>query len=232
MLRDKGAEVILEAHKPLVRLMRRSFPWLTVFERETFYPHPVDLHVPSFSLQHRLGGVNPNGAYLASQNVMEIKTSAMGKTQQPLRVCVAWRGSKTHSNDRNRSCPVEYLAPLWSVPNVEYVSLQVGDAAGEADGTPMIRVDSHITDFADTADVIARSDLVLTVDTAVAHLAGALGARVWMMTPPLSEWRWGLDQPTTPLYPSMRIFRQPTKGDWAGVVEQIRGALTALVEGR
>ncbi len=226
LLRERGARVILEAHAPLVRLLRHSFPWADVFARGETYPHLVDLHIPSFSLPHRFGGANPNAPYLSSPSG-EFRIPA----DAPFRVALCWRGSKQHANDRNRSCGVEYLTPLWSVPGVEWVSLQVGEAADEADGTPMMRVDDKITDFADTADIIARSDLTLSVDTAVAHLAGALGSRVWMMTPVLSEWRWGVDQPTTDLYPSMRIFRQTERNNWPSVIRQVRAALTELVEG-
>jgi hypothetical protein len=207
----------------------------------------VDLHIPAFSLPHRLGshpsvpylvpfgdgvdrrvGVAPEqvaweGAFLKGEDVGDAPP-------RPFRVGVCWRGSKQHSNDRNRSCPVAALAPLWSIPGVEFVSLQVGDGAAEADGTPMMRVDDRITDFADTSAILASCDLTLTVDTAVAHLAGALGCPVWMMTPVLSEWRWGLEDSITPLYPSMRIFRQTTKGDWPSVVEQVRAALVELTE--
>lgn len=198
-----------------------------MFERETVYPHAVDLHVPSFSLPHRLGGVNPNAPYLSSDAIAFVKHPNVGSSERSLRVAVAWRGSKTHANDRNRSCPIEQLAPLWTIPGVEWTSLQIGEAAAEADGTPLMRVDAYVKDFADTAYLIQGSDLVITVDTAVAHLAGALGARTWMMTPPLSEWRWGLDQPTTELYPSVRIFRQSKRGDWGGVIDQVRTSLAA-----
>jgi hypothetical protein len=142
----------------------------------------------------------------------------------PFRVAVCWRGSRSHSNDRNRSCPIEHLAPLWSVPDVEWISLQIGDGADEANGTVMKRLDDTIGDFADTADVIASCDVVISVDTAVAHLAGALGANVWMITPVLSEWRWGLDESRSELYPTMRIFRQTRKNDWPSVIEQVRAA--------
>ena len=225
LLRDRGATVILEAHKPLVRLMRHSFPWLDVFERETVYDGVVDLHIPSFSLPHRLGGIEVSEPYLKAPDNDLIPHDTHGRR----RIALCWRGSKIHSNDRNRSCPVEHFAPLWSVPNVEYVSLQIGDAADEAHGTPMNRLDDHIRDFADSANILAGCDLVISVDTAVAHLAGALGRPVWLMTPVLSEWRWGIEESTTDLYPSMRIFRQQRKGDWGSVIEQVRSALTEVV---
>jgi tetratricopeptide (TPR) repeat protein len=150
-----------------------------------------------------------------------------------LRIGLAWRGNPKFENDRERSLPhLLNLASLWSVPDVSFVSLQKG--AGEEEVStiqsafPITALGPHLQDFADTAAVIATLDLVISVDTAVAHLAGALGKPCWLMLPHFqSDWRWQLERQDSPWYPGMRLFRQRYAGDWRSVVEEIHAALQA-----
>lgn len=139
-----------------------------------------------------------------------------------LKVGIAWRGSAQHPNDRNRSCALSLLRPLFEVPGVSWVSLQKGRT--EADGTlpaNVLDVSADLADFAETAAVLAHLDLVIAVDTAVAHLAGALGRPVWLMLPFAPDWRWSLGREDSPWYPSFELFRQDAPGDWAGVVARL-----------
>ncbi|MRX07796.1 tetratricopeptide repeat protein [Pseudoduganella sp. FT25W] len=153
--------------------------------------------------------------------------------QQGLRVGLAWRGNANFENDADRSLPsLMSLAPLAAV-DAHFVSLQKG--AGEAEAlTPPAGMFVHpiaarLGDFADTAAVIANLDLVISVDTAVAHLAGALGKPCWLLLPDYRcDWRWMADRGDTPWYPSMRLFRQPRDGGWAPVVAEVVAALAAL----
>jgi Flp pilus assembly protein TadD len=153
--------------------------------------------------------------------------------QQGLRVGLAWRGNANFENDADRSLPsLMSLAPLAAV-DAHFVSLQKG--AGEAEAlTPPAGMFVHpiaarLGDFADTAAVIANLDLVISVDTAVAHLAGALGKPCWLLLPDYRcDWRWMADRGDTPWYPSMRLFRQPRDGGWAPVVAEVAAALAAL----
>lgn len=111
-------------------------------------------------------------------------------------------------------------------------SLQVGDAAADLATLPagsIIDLAPDIREFADTAAIIAQLDLVISVDTAVAHLAGALGRPVWMLVPYVSEWRWLTEREDTPWYPTMRLFRQQAPGDWDEVVRRVRDRLAAMV---
>ena len=156
-----------------------------------------------------------------------------------LRVGINWRGSPRHPNDRRRSlASVELLAPLWQVDGVRFVSLHKGpdkDPPPEfPPGQPAIDAGSVARDFADMAALIASLDLVITVDTAVAHLAGALGKPTWVMLPaPLPDWRWLLGREDSPWYPGvMRLFRQERDGDWEPVIARLTDELESLAAHR
>jgi tetratricopeptide (TPR) repeat protein len=139
------------------------------------------------------------------------------------RIGLAWAGNRLHSNDCRRSIPAAALAPLLALPGINFVNLQVGSAArdipGLSDLTPLL------TDYAETAALIANLDLVVCVDTSVAHLAGALGKPAWVMLPHAPDWRWLLQRDDSPWYASLRLFRQPTAGDWTSVVAAVIRAL-------
>ncbi|MBF0178589.1 MAG: glycosyltransferase family protein [Magnetococcales bacterium] len=152
-----------------------------------------------------------------------------------LRVGLTWKGNPDHWNDGNRSLPdLACLASLWSVSGVVFVGLQTGAGAGEAasppDGQPLLDCGHWIGDCADTASIVARLDLVICVDTAIAHLCGALGKRCWVLLPVIgSDWRWLEERSDSPWYPGvMRLFRQKIPGDWSGVIREVREALAGL----
>lgn len=143
---------------------------------------------------------------------------------------LVWAGSPTHRNDAQRSLPsLDLLQSLAALPNLRWISLQKGPREHDAApaGMNLYRAGAELDDFADTAALIAELDLVITVDTAVAHLAGAMGKPVWVLLPWLGlDWRWLLDRDDSPWYPGvMRLFRQQHAGDWAGVVAQVAQAL-------
>jgi ADP-heptose:LPS heptosyltransferase len=140
-------------------------------------------------------------------------------------VGLVWAGNPEHQDDRRRSIAFDQLRPLLQVPNVHFYSLQIEPRA-PAD-TQVSDLAPHLTDFADTAAFISGLDLVITVDTATAHLAGALGRPVWTLLPFVPDWRWGLESADTPWYPSMRLFRQKTAGDWEEVIQRVAGELAA-----
>lgn len=149
-----------------------------------------------------------------------------------LRVGLVWKGSPTHRNDTSRSLPsLATLAPLWSVPGIAFVSLQKGSGEEEASAPPaaqpLTHLGSEIDDFVDSAAILGSLDLLVCVDTAAAHLAGALGKSCWVLLPDhKTDWRWLEERTDTPWYPRvMRLFRQTTDGDWAGVVAGVTAAL-------
>lgn len=145
---------------------------------------------------------------------------------------MAWAGSSIHVNDRNRSIRLGQLAPLGEVAGATFYSLQKGEAATQAASPPagmnLIDFTADLDDFADTAAFIANLDLVIAVDTAAAHLAGAMGRPVWVLLPFAADWRWLLHRDDSPWYPTMRLFRQPTFGDYDTSIRRVTDALMKL----
>jgi tetratricopeptide (TPR) repeat protein len=145
------------------------------------------------------------------------------------RVALAWAGRPTHNNDRNRSLHLRQLAALAALPNVTFVSLQKGPPAQQCrewpGPAPLLDLDAEITTFEDTAAILQNVDLLVSVDTSVAHLAGAMGRPTWVMLPYAPDWRWLLEREDTPWYPSLRLFRQDTGRDWNAVIARIAVAL-------
>jgi hypothetical protein len=145
------------------------------------------------------------------------------------RVGLAWSGRPTHPNDRRRSIRLQALLPLLEAGPVRFVSLQKPmppadlDVIGRFPG--LGDLSSELTDFEDTAALIANLDMVITVDTSVGHLAGALGKAAWIMIPKASDWRWLLDRNDSPWYPTLRLFRQPQPGAWGPLVAGVASAL-------
>jgi hypothetical protein len=145
------------------------------------------------------------------------------------RVAVAWSGNVQHMNDRNRSIPLSDLAPLWSIGSVPFVTVQRDLRSGDAEllaAEPRVtQIGTELDDFADTAAVLALVDLVITVDTSVAHLAGAMGRPVWILVPFSPDWRWTLSGDSSRWYATARLFRQPSLGDWDSVIDRLRSEL-------
>lgn len=150
---------------------------------------------------------------------------------RPLRIGVAWRGSGSQTRDPRR-LPLAYLATLLSLP-AHFIGLQVDHPAEEAELPGLTRFDGDLSDFAETAALIAQLDLVISIDTSVVHLAGALGCPVWVLLPFNADWRWLAAGCDSPWYPGARLFRQAAPGRWPGVIDAVRGALqTEWLAGR
>jgi Flp pilus assembly protein TadD len=151
-----------------------------------------------------------------------------------LKVGLVWAGRPTHDGDRRRSITLDTLAPLGDIAGVRYIGLQkeVAPSMTESSslGGDFVNLGPELQDFHDTAALIANVDLVICVDTAVAHLAGALGKPVWVMLPEPADFRWLRDREDTPWYPTMRLFRQQVSGDWSGVVQRVKAALNLRLQ--
>ena len=154
------------------------------------------------------------------------------------KVGLVWAGNSKHKNDANRSVGFERFQPLLDTKGVDFYSLQVGERSRDIGAPGLSGLDGKIFDlgkdlgdFADTAAAVGQLDLVITVDTSVAHLAGALGTPVWTLLPWVPDWRWRLDRDDSPWYPTMRLFRQPAAGDWDAVIGEVGAALRDQVEG-
>jgi tetratricopeptide (TPR) repeat protein len=146
-----------------------------------------------------------------------------------LRIGIAWSGNTRHVNDHNRSMPIAQLAPLLGDASVDWCVIQPGltpfDLLSLASVPHVYNAGQHLQDFADTAALIELLDVVVSVDTSVAHIAGALGKPAWLMLPWAAEWRWFHDRTDSPWYPTARLFRQPAVGDWEGLVDNVQQAL-------
>jgi hypothetical protein len=174
----------------------------------------------------------PGEAAPGITSVLGSVRSASSAKRRP-RVGIVWAGSATHGNDHNRSLPMSHLAALIGGADVEWVSLQLGSRGADIaqldapvrrrvlDATPLIE------DFGDTAHILARCDMLVTVDTAVAHLAGALGVSTLVMLPYVPDWRWQLARKDTPWYQSVRLVRQPMAGAWEHVIEEVHRAISS-----
>jgi hypothetical protein len=148
------------------------------------------------------------------------------------RVGIVWAGRATHNNDANRSTTLTELGPIAELEGIALVSLQKGRGqaaiAAYFGRAPLLNAGAMVADFCDTMAAIETLDLVLTVDTAVAHLAGAMRKPVWIMLPYAPDWRWLLDRDDSPWYPTARLFRQPRAGDWRSVVRRVADGLLQL----
>lgn len=149
--------------------------------------------------------------------------------QQRKKVGIVWAGSPTHRNDQRRSCPIREFLPLLQMPEIAFYSLQKGERSRELESLPsgvkVYDLESQLHDFGGTALLIEQLDLVISVDTSVVHLAGALGKPVWTLISYVPDWRWGLEGETTPWYPNLRLFRQNREGDWGEVIAHVSEAL-------
>lgn len=239
LLKETGAEVLFEVPHSLKRLISSGAGIDRLLSRNDPLPE-FDCHVPLLSLPGLLGtrketipAVIPYlGAAAADRNKWRAKLDTLGPG---LRVGIAWSGNPKHINDRARSIPFGNLGALFRIGGVQWISLQKGKAGPNAvqwqdeDHISWIDWTDSLADYADTAALIEELDLVIAVDTSVAHLAGALGKAVWILLPFAPDWRWLLELPSTPWYPSARLYRQKQVGNWQGVLATVGDDLAGLV---
>ncbi|VBB14375.1 tetratricopeptide repeat protein [Burkholderia stabilis] len=229
----RGARVVLEVPPSLHTLMASLAGTAHVISRGAPLP-AFDCHVPLPSLPYAFrtetDTIPRDAAYLHAdpQRTREWDT-LLGERRRP-RIGLAWAGDPAQRHDAGRSIDFARLTPLFDL-DVDWISLQKPvhehDDTRLAD-TPVRRVDDELGDFADMAALIGALDLVIAADSAVAHLAGALGARVWVLLPDPPAWRWMRTRGDSPWYPSARLFRQPAPGDWADAIGAVRAALEPM----
>ena len=230
-----GARVVLECPRGLVTLFESVDGVQRVIAKGDPLPE-FDWQVPLLSLPHRLGvtlaSIPARVPYLRPPPDRRVSLPPTRGNHPPaLRVGLAWRGQPQHKNDGRRSLSFAALESLFTVPGATFYSLQVAPTAEFTDAAAsqntLIDLENLIHDYSDTAALMAQLDLVISVDTSVAHLAGALGCPVWVLLPFAPDWRWLLERDDSPWYPTMRLFRQPAPGDWSSVVQSVRAALAA-----
>jgi hypothetical protein len=234
LIAARGARVILEVPQQLVRLARRLAVHAQVVAAGEATPH-YDLHCPLMALPRAfattLEMIPANVPYLGADPDAVARWSSIVSGSSP-KVGIAWAGNPQHRADAQRSIAIErLLLPLLRVGGVRAFSLQVGERAADLARLPeglVHDLSPQLCHFAETAAAIANLDLVITVDTALAHLAGALGKPTGLLLHARPDWRWLRDRDDSPWYPTARLFRQPARGDWDGVVLRARDALERL----
>ncbi|HEX3996617.1 MAG TPA: tetratricopeptide repeat-containing glycosyltransferase family protein, partial [Acetobacteraceae bacterium] len=243
MVAGLGARVILAVPETLRRLVRSLPRVAQVVSQDDALP-AFDLHCPLMSLPMAFGTTAENipcrVPYLAadpdavaSWDSIIPPSGVQVSGTAGLRIGLVWAGASRPQQphaaaiDRRRSMKLSQMAPLGARSGNVFVSLQLGPPASQIETAPfpLIDVADRLNDFADTAALVATLDLIITVDTSAAHLAGALGKPVWLLSRHDACWRWGRDRDDSPWYPTMRLFRQTTPGDWAGVIERVAASL-------
>ncbi|WP_432808935.1 tetratricopeptide repeat protein [Pantanalinema sp. GBBB05] len=231
LVRDRGGRVIVEAQSALLRLLQTAPGIEQLVAQDTPLP-AFDVHAPLLSLPRILGTtldtVPAHIPYFQAPD--SLPHLPISSSSSSLKVGITWMGNPHHKNNRYRSCSLMDFQSLFDLPDIQFYSLQKGEAEAELRNRPELPVQDlspHLQDFADTAAAIAQLDLIITIDTSVAHLAGALGKPVWLLLSFAPDWRWMIDREDSPWYPTMRLFRQTAPGDWAGVFDRLKPALIA-----
>jgi tetratricopeptide (TPR) repeat protein len=242
LARARGARVVVSVPNQLRELLTTLGPGIDIIGGDED-PRDFDYHCPMMSLPLAFGTtletIPAHVPYLGADPARIVRWQGRLAGLAAFRVGLCWAGAprrhlqRAHAIDRRRSIALAQYAPLGAIPGVGFVSLQKGDAAAEA-VTPPSGLTLHdwtheLRDFADTAALIAALDLVITVDTSVAHLAGALGKSVWVLNRFDACWRWLTDRTDSPWHPTARLWRQPEAGDWESVVAQVAVALRSLI---
>lgn len=235
LLARAGATVMLEVQPELKELLSGLDGVAAVLARGDKLPN-FDQHCPLASLPLALktdiATIPSEFPYLRPSEPRMARWRSRLEAIPPPRVALAWSGRATHANDRNRSLALAQLEPLVAMPELRFISVQRELCPGDAErlaGDPRItHIGDELANFADTAAVLSLADLTLSVDTSVAHLAGALGRPAFVLVPFQPDWRWMLDREHSPWYPAVRLFRQQRPGDWSGAIERVRSALIAI----
>jgi tetratricopeptide (TPR) repeat protein len=233
LVAERGARVILEVQRPLTRLVETLSGVTQIVAKGDRLPD-FDLHCPLLSLPkafHTKLETIPNAIPYLSAAAVKVQAweERLGKHSKP-RIGLVWAGTKNYLIDRDRSLAFEQLVPLLDVAGCDFFSLQKGDEAvrqlrDSAWCDRVVDFTDEIDDFYDTAALVENLDLVVSVDTSVLHLAGALGKPVWLMNRYNTCWRWLRDRDDSPWYPSLRLFRQDATRDWHPVISRIAAAL-------
>jgi tetratricopeptide (TPR) repeat protein len=232
MVKQRGGRVLVEC-SPLLKDLIATAPGVDgVFAWDGDAPN-VNIEVWMMSLPHYFATtpekIPATVPYLKHDPARADRLRPFTEIPTGLKVGLIWAGNPDHLNDRNRSCPLSALAPLTQIPGVQCFNLQKGVAA-ERDAAlaaqlGLIDLARNCNDFADLAAAMSLMDLIISVDTAPAHLAGALARPVWLLLPRAAEWRWNLDPERSRWYSTMRLFRQPSTGDWDAVIQQVASTI-------
>lgn len=196
------------------------------FSVESFQAYTPLLSLPYLAVT-TVDTIPPPASFLTpSKNPVPLPE--FGPADPKLKVGISWAGSRTHTNDHNRSSALHHFAPLFDLPGVTFYSLQVDESRDELEAFPdqICDLSGLQGDWSEAASLVQQLDLVIAVDTGVAHLAASLGVPTWIALSQKCDWRWMIDREDSPWYPSVRLFRQPSPGDWDAIVSHMREALS------
>jgi len=223
-----NGEIIVECQKPLIKLLSNFSQISKLIYSGDDVPN-FDFHSPLLSLPYILGtevsSIPSNIPYIS----VDRKFNIDNKQEHQISIGIVWAGSPAHKNDKNRSTTLDNFLKLLSIDNVKLFSLQVGDRKKDLDITAIndsiVDLTDNIQDYSDTASIIKQLDLVISVDTSVAHLSGAMGKPTWTLIPYSPDFRWMLNRKDSPWYPSMKLFRQSEYGNWDDVFDNVLESL-------
>jgi len=242
LVKTRVGRLLFECQPSLTRLFQNFSGIDQIYSRKADLSPPdvpYDLDFPLLSLPGILGvtldSIPARVPYiLPEKNRVEEWKQRIPPDPGQIKIGIVWAGHVGHKGNSKRSTSLFSWAPLAGIRSVTFFSLQVGEAAGEAQNPPpgmnLFDLTGSIEDFADTAAFIALLDMVVSVDTAVAHLAGAMGKPAWTLLPFTPDWRWLLGRKDTPWYPTMRLFRQRVPGDWKGVFGEVAKGLREVID--
>jgi tetratricopeptide (TPR) repeat protein len=239
LLAARAGAVTMRVHQQLVTLLRESLPGIAILG-DRGDPAPYDCETALLSIARlfktRLETIPGDVPYLRAPAETAQRWQKRLAARAGLKVGLCWAGNPEHSNDARRSIDLPVLASLFTVPGTSFVSLQFGKRAADLKKlkpgkAPIDDLSPNFGDFEETAGAIMALDLVITVDTSVAHLAGALGKPTWVLLPWVADWRWMIEREDNPWYPTMRLFRQRRDQSWAEVIARMAEELTAVVRG-
>ena len=235
LLRRIGARVVLEAPREFMRLLE-GWPGVDLLVEEGTKLPPFDVYACILSLPRLLRttpqAIPADVPYLTARQERVDDWRQYFSPCREFRVGITWQGNPKHDRDRYRSIPLELFLPLQDIAGVKLYSLQKDADQRQLEqlsGSGIEHLAGRLDDFEDTAAAIHGLDLLITCDTAVAHLAGTLGAPVWVAASHLPDWRWQLDRDDSPWYPTLRLFRQQEPGDWSEVFQRIHNQLRERV---
>jgi len=232
-VKEKRAYIILECKKELIKLFK-SLEIDDIVEKSKIIPnveHDFYIHLMSLPgiFNTDLTSI-PNNPYLKADKELAEKFRAKLNSEK-FKIGIVWTGNPQQENDKTRSTTFEKFKTL-KIPGVELFSLQIWNASKQLDSQYTVDLSNEINDFADTAAIIENLDLIISVDTSVAHLTGAMGKPVWTLLSFIPDWRYMLERKDCPWYPSMKLFRQKSPGDWSSVFEEVKKELETLVKNR
>ena len=237
LLKDKKCHIIFICDKKLYDLFKnlecidKIIISDNLKESEIEYDYQIALMSLPFYFKTNRENIPAFKSYLKVDDNLVNDWKKIIKERENLKVGIVWAGNPNNNRDKIRSMKLSQMLPVLSLKGIDFYSLQVGPAANQLNDIyyPIVRLDNHIRNFTDTAAIIKNLDLVISVDTSVVHLSGALGKPVWNLVSFLPDWRWLLSKKDTAWYPSMRLYRQQEKGDWQSVINEVRYDLQKLL---